>query len=614
VQQRLVHRPDIDGLRGIAILAVLAFDVFEHALRGGHLGIDVLFVVSGYLLSRSILDDLERGTFDLLAFYRRRLRRALPALLLVSLAVLALGWFTLFAGEYRQLGGEVAAAAAFASNFLAWSGRDGGESGILHHLSSLALLAQFCLLWPLVLKLSWHHPTVGPRVIAAILVASFGASVYLTYTHATAALYAPISRAWEPMAGWALVHLQRRGWRWEPAQVDTAATFGGLLLAICFCVVDVGFPLPGWRALLPVFGTAIVISAGSQAWLNRSILSNGLLVGIGLISYPLYLWHWPPLAFAYIVVGGSPSYAPLLALLVLSFVAAIATHLLVERPIRRRERQSADTVRLSALAIAIGVLGCLCYAASGFPGTGFRDPARQAFVDSFARREPPVGCTERCTRRDPEARHAVLLWGDAQAAALYGGLKRTLPGDWQILQVTRSRCIPEIHLGEAGNADRCETWNRAALGTIAAARPDVVVVAYDHGQFPRRLRPIDAKLHELGIARTLFAGPAPHWSTGLPTLVARRLWRDTPRRTFVGLEPQTRMLNDVLERYLTTTDTRGFLDIMELFCDERGCLTYLGEDRTTGLTSSDESLLLPIASDYLARERLAPMITGSVRR
>ena len=606
MQQRPAYRPDIDGLRAVAILAVLAFGTSAQWLRGGHLGIDVFLVVSGYLLSLTILSTLENGTFDLLEFYRRRIRRILPALLLMLLAAFAVGWFFLFAGEYRQLGKEIAAGSTLVTNLLSWSGRNGNDNGMLRHLWSLAILAQFCIVWPVLLK-----KITDPRIIAALLLLSFGISFYWSYSQPVAAFYSPLARAWEPMVGWALVRMDRQGWRWDLPAANTASAFGCVLLAVGFAVVDDGHPFPGWRALLPVVGAGLVLSAGPEAWVNRKILANWTLAGLGVISYPLFLWHWPALAFANLYESETPTSTARIAILAGVLVLALATHALIERPARRR-RGRFDSVGFLAVAIVTALLGSICFAAGGFPGTGFRDPARQAFLDSFEG-TLPVGCTERCTERNPGQRHAVLLWGDVQARALYASLRQDLPADWQVLQVAQPGCLPQLYAGETGTADACERFNRAAVATIAAARPEVVIVVHDRGQLVRRFVSVAARLHEIGVTRTLLVGPAPSWRSGLPTVVARQFWRDTPRYTFTGVDPHILELNETLNRTLIPNDTMAFVDIIGLFCNTDGCLTYLGDDRKTGLTSMDDGHLLPIAADYLVRDRLARMITGSTR-
>ena len=604
MEQRPVHRPDIDGLRGGAILAVLAFGTSAQWLRGGHLGIDVFLVVSGYLLSSTILSNLDNGTFDLLDFYRRRIRRVLPGLLLMLLTVFAVGWFFFFTREYRQLGKEIAAGSTLVTNFLSWSGRNG--NGMLPHLWSLAILAQFCVVWPVLLK-----KIANPRIIAALLLLSFGISFYCSYYHPLAAFYSPLTRAWEPMVGWALVQMHRQGWRWDPPAANTASAFGCLLLAVGFAVVDDGHAFPGWRALLPVLGAGLVLSAGPDAWVNRKILANWILAGLGLISYPLYLWHWPALAFARLIESEPPTSTVRIAVLAAVLLLAVATHALIEHTTRRRRDRSAS-VKLLALAIVTGALGSICFVAGGFPGTGFRDSARQAFLDSFEG-TLPVGCTEHCTERDPARRHAVVLWGDSHAQHLYWGLKQTLPPDWQILQVASSGCFPNPNASGPSTTDYCQHSNWVALQAIAKAKPEVVIVAQESSQRYRRYVEISAKIQPLGIKRTLFAGPTPHWMTGLPAIVARKLWPDTPRRTFVSYNPRIWELNESLKMTFLTTDAMAFVDIIGAFCNAGGCLTYLGDDRKTGLISMDDAHLLPIASDFLARELLARMITGSVK-
>ena len=400
--------------------------------------------------------------------------------------------------------------------------------------------------------------------------------------------------------------------------------------------------------MLPVGAAFLLIAAGPDASWNRRLLSNPVLVGIGLVSYPLYLWHWPVLTFARIYESTVPTRSLRVTALAFSLVLAVATYRLVERPIRRGPRLDFKAVALLGAVAAMGALGLLCYAANGLPGTGFRDPAREAFVDyfddggtewRFGRREglaekfrlecdfydleryraqratavPLSSIARSCTERDPASKHAVMLWGDSHAQHLYWGLRRTLPPDWQILQVASSGCFPDPDVSGPSTIDYCRQSNWVALQTIAKARPDVVIVAQERGQSVRRFRQISAKIQPLGIGRTLFAGPSPHWNTALPLVVARKLWPHPPRRTLVSRDPLIWDLNETLKRNFTTTDAMAFVDIMGVFCTDDGCFTYLGDDPKTGLTSMDDAHLLPIASEYLARQLLAGMVTSSVR-
>lgn len=310
------YRPDIDGLRAVAVLSVVAFHLSPNLLRGGFTGVDVFFVISGFLITSIILKGLGRGSFSLLDFYARRIRRILPALLLVLVAVFVAGWFLLFDGEYRVPGKHVAGATAFLSNFIYW-----GESGyfdkdaktkVLLHLWSLGIEEQFYVVWPALLMLvsRFRHGIVAAIVVTIVL--SFAVNIHLSGRAPAEAFYSPASRAWELMVGCALAWLVGRGWQLQgaPAQAASAAGFG--LLAAGFLLPDHASAFPGWWALLPTLGAFLVIAAGPQALPNRLILTNRAAVAVGLISYPLYLWHWPLLALRLAAVG-------------VAFIAATAT-------------------------------------------------------------------------------------------------------------------------------------------------------------------------------------------------------------------------------------------------------------------------------------------------
>jgi peptidoglycan/LPS O-acetylase OafA/YrhL len=581
VEHGRTPRADIEGLRAIAVIAVLAFDASARWLPGGFAGVDIFLALSGYLITSTVAQDIAGGTFDLRAFYERRLRRLLPALIVVLIACFAVGWFVLFADEYRALGRDMAGAAALAD------GRS--PTQILRHLWPVAALVLFYIAWPLLLHSLCGRPQIIDAIVGALL-------AFL--------LVRNISSGWELMAGCALACLQRRSWHWHGPGGDLATVLGVLLLA-----AGVVLGLPGRGAMLPVLGALLILSAGPHSWFSRKVLGNPIAVMLGLISYPLYLWHWPLLAFLEIADSTIPAAIQRVAALVLALLLAVLTYRFVEWPARRRVK----TGVLLCLASATGLLGFACYQTKGFPGTGVRASDRQAFLDFFAGEGIDPGCTTHCTTRDPSRRHAVLLWGDSHAQELYSGLQGNLPADWQILQVARPGCFPDATVTGPSTADACAQSNWTALQTIAVARPEIVIVAQDRGQLIRRFNAMGATLSGLGVTRTLFLGPTPRWRTGLPTIVARRLWPDTPRRTRIGLDPSLNRLNDTLDEYFTTSETMAFVDVMGVFCTEAGCLTYVGDDRRAGLTSGDGNHLRPAASDHLARQLLARLVAGSVK-
>ncbi len=356
------YRPDLDGLRAVAVLAVLAFHAFPKAAPGGFAGVDVFFVISGFLISGIIFEALRAGRFSFVDFYWRRIRRIFPALVLVLAACLGLGWMLLLPDEYRSLGRHALAGAGFLSNIALW--REAGyfapaaELNPLLHLWSLGVEEQYYLVWPLALAFFAARPRALPWMVAGLAAASFALNIWLTPRAPSAAFYLPMTRFWELMAGSALayhVHYGTPGRR----MADLKAAAGLALVLAGIVVLSAHRPFPGWWALLPVAGTALLISAGPAAWINRRILSNPVMVSIGLISYPLYLWHWPLLAYARISGDGEPPAALRLALLAMSFVLAWLTYELVEKKIRFTGAASVKRLSVPALGAAMAVVGAL---------------------------------------------------------------------------------------------------------------------------------------------------------------------------------------------------------------------------------------------------------------
>lgn len=392
------YRSDIDGLRAIAVLAVVSFHAFPSLARGGFIGVDIFFVISGFLISTIIFDSLERNSFSFVAFYSRRIRRIFPALLLVLAACFAFGWFALLADEYKQLGKHIWGGAGFVSNFIFWQ-----ESGYfdnfaytkpLLHLWTLGIEEQFYIFWPLILWSAWKLRLNLLAMTAIIIAVSFALNIKEIHSDAVAAFYSPQTRFWELLTGSALAYVtlhkhqlfskinQKIGSRpglkiyasaseadgggiWSNIQ----SIFGTLLIALGALIITKEKPFPGWWAVLPTLGSALVISAGSKAWLNRAVLSNRSLVWIGLISYPLYLWHWPLLSFAWIVGGQMPAPGTRIAIVLVSLLLAWLTYIFIERPIRFTGFCNAKT---AVLIVLMGIAGFAGYYTGKRDGFAFR--------------------------------------------------------------------------------------------------------------------------------------------------------------------------------------------------------------------------------------------------
>lgn len=373
------YRPDIDGLKGLAIIFVFVFHYAEKWLPGGFVGVDVFFVISGYLVGRSVFQNLERKKFKLSAYFAHRARRIFPSLILLLFVLLPMGWLVLLPNEYTSLGKHIGAASVFMSNWLLW--REVGyfdtaaELKPLLNLWSLGMEEQFYLVFPALVFLGILLRGCIGYVLAACLLATFVASEANIADMKAWAYFHPLSRLWELLVGAVLAYAQIKGFgrrvglnsgRWLS---QLSASLGLVLLVWGGFFYTKSMVFPGAAALLPVLGAALVIAAGSEAWLGKYLLSRNILIGIGLISYPLYLWHWPLLSFVRIIDGMEPSVITKVVLALVTLVLSIGSYFLIEKPVRfgglRKIRWI--PVALWALLLIAGGAGYGVYKSQGFP-------------------------------------------------------------------------------------------------------------------------------------------------------------------------------------------------------------------------------------------------------
>lgn len=364
------YRPDIDGLRAFAVLAVLFYHAFPAALPGGFVGVDVFFVISGFLITSILIHDMSEHRFSFASFYGRRARRIFPALVVCLATILVYGFIALTPSELAQLGKHVFFGAGFLSNIALWSEAGYFDTAAVYkpllHLWSLGVEEQFYILWPVLLWLAFWIKANIPRLLAILSIVSFGMNVALSLTSVSDDFYLPVSRFWELLAGGALA---LSGRIIHPAHIRSWASFAGTAaLLASVALFTSGLRFPGWFALLPVAGTAAMIFAGPDAPMNRSVFASRAFVAVGLISYPLYIWHWPLISYAYIIRLGKPP-TPLMgaAIIAASFVLAWLTYRFVECPVRFGVAQHRNTkITVSFLAL-IGACGAIVWAAHGFP-------------------------------------------------------------------------------------------------------------------------------------------------------------------------------------------------------------------------------------------------------
>lgn len=534
------YRPEIDGLRAVAVLPVLLFHARIPGFRGGYIGVDVFFVISGFLITTLILQDLQAGRFSLRDFYIRRARRILPALFVMLLVVVPFGWAWMVPSQLADLGWHLAGTLAFVANVVRlW--RDGSyfdtlaEEKPLLHVWSLSVEEQFYLVFPLAMILLWRLPARWPRlrsgpwlgpalVLGIAAVASFALAVWAVEAKPRAAYYLLPFRAWELLAGaLAAVALQNgplRPNRW-------IAGLGLGLIGVAVVGLDEQSGVPGVAALLPVAGTvAVLMHARAECGVGR-VLAWRPFVWMGLISYSLYLWHQPVLAFARLRSTGPLDGAMLAALLALTFALAWVTWRFIETPFRRGQMPLHITAGLGVGSVTAILSFALVDTMSRGAIWRFPPPVQAQIAAAdwshaclFQATDGPVAFP----RRDcifGQGKHRVAVVGDSMAASLMPGLiAHFADKDVELHQFTHGLCMPARRTVWAGAlATPCPDFiDRAAAHIAATGFDQVIVVAswpgFDHdilidGQFVGRPDAAEQALIRQDMTDTLAAFAAP---------------------------------------------------------------------------------------------------------
>jgi peptidoglycan/LPS O-acetylase OafA/YrhL len=602
------YRPDVDGLRAVAVMLVLNFHAFPAATPGGFIGVDVFFVISGFLITGIIARELEQDRFSLLTFYVRRIRRIFPALLAVLAASLILGWLFLLPALYAQLGIDTFASAAFAANIalLLQSGYFDVASARkpLLHLWSLGIEEQFYLAWPLILMFAARRKMSIVAVAATLGVASFVLNVALIGPRPVAAFYLPFTRAFELLLGavlacsWDRLNQSQRG-------SDIRAWAGAAMIVAAAAVLDSHSAFPGWWAVLPVVGTALLISAPGS-WICRAVLASTPLVWIGLISYPLYLWHWPLLVF-----GAAIKFQPLTLperelILLLSTLLAWATYAYIEKPIRFGQPSARKLWALCAGMVLVGIAGGVVTLGRGFDlrlPVEIREVAgnpklspdmrlHECLLDLATETSFAADCAERGRRP------LLMIWGDSTAGALMHGFRNAQhTRNFAIAQYTAASCIPALNADIPGNPN-CRSSNDKVLGIARELRPDVVLL---HGAWELHLDNVAATvtaLKQIG-ARVVVLGPMPYWRRGLQNEVVRHYMLHqtlVPTRLAGAALSDTEYDHRMREKLLPLG--AEFISARDLLCNADGCLTRLG-DAAADIVVYDQVHLTEKGSEYL---------------
>lgn len=632
------YRPDIDGLRAIAVLSVLIFHAFPEYLPGGFIGVDIFFVISGFLICTIIFENLAQNSFSFLDFYSRRIQRIFPALAVVLLSSWLLAWFTLLPEEFKSLGKHILGGAGFVSNLVLWN-----ESGYfdaasstkpLLHLWSLGIEEQFYLLWPILMWAAYRFRISFILLTLFVLLFSFSLNIFLISDAPVAVFYSPITRIWELLFGSVLawILLPKKQNRQHPIQVfiqslnssqrNGCSALGTLFLLASLACITEASAFPGWWALLPVMGSTLLILSGPNAWVNQKLLSYRVMVWFGLISFPLYLWHWPLLSFTRII-DGTNSMGMRFSMALISILLAWLTYRLIERPLRfgRFASQPVKTKvvwSLMAFMCVVAYMGYAAYARDGIPVQRmlfrssnpllneiltykFQTGPAWRMGSCYLTEQQNAGDFKSCGATIDPTKPTMVLWGDSHAAHLYPGFDKVYAGDFNLLQRTASACPPIMQMDKSSRPF-CREINEQTLGLIAKLHPQRVVLAGNWRDNPwSDLSKTIKALKAIGVPNIYLVGPVPVWENNLPKQIflfcKKNASCNIPVRMQMGLVPSVFELDRLMAQFAIQENVR-YLSPINVLCDERGCLIRTGDAGNT-ITTWDSEHLTDAGSRYL---------------
>lgn len=614
----LNYRPEVDGLRALAVLAVLGFHLGVSGLHGGFVGVDVFFVISGFLITGMLARDAAAGRLSLRRFYRRRFWRLYPALAATVAASLAAGWFILTPAAYARLG-ESAVSALFAvSNVLFWS-----EAGYfdalaitkpLLHTWTLSLEWQFYAVWPLALVGLLRLPAPARwTVLGLVAAASLAASQALLRGHAEAAFYLLPFRAFEFVIGAGLALLPAR----LQAPGNKATAIAGALGLLLFAGAAIGFrshtPFPGLNAVLPAAAAALLIAAGGG--FVGALLRHPLAVWVGQRSYAIYLVHWPLISFHQLQTGGRPDGVEQAALFAASLALAAMLHALIEQPLRRRGGSPAATSRLlptTAAALLVVVAAVVPWASAGAP---WRYPTRLSLALSpgIAAEGGRYTWALFRTLDHPfveDGRPRLLVIGDSQGADFVNLLAASRLRDSVDLAALPSSADCQIvfspefydHPSKQGK-EGCADAGRAIRRDSRIGAADLVVLAFEWRRWtPQFLEREMAGYREMGARRIVLVGRKDQGMAGADVLAATRGFEGAEAYLAAHPHEEAWQVNAALA---AGAGSYAYYDLMGVVCPTPGYCRVVTDDQLP--LFFDPNHLTSYGAAALAEQAMAPL-------
>jgi peptidoglycan/LPS O-acetylase OafA/YrhL len=620
-------RKDINGLRAIAVIAVMLFHFNPAWLPGGYAGVDIFFVISGYLITGIIFRGLQKNTFSLIAFYTSRARRIIPALAAMCFVLLLFGWFYLLPLQYGELGKHIASSLGFFSNvvYRAEAGyfTAGAHEKWLLHTWSLSVEWQFYMIYPIAL-LALSKRVALPilrRLVLVSCVFGFIFCVYSSFHSPERAFYLLPARAWELLVGGVayLYPIKLQGLKQRALE-----SVGLLMIALSFIVLSEKDVWPGYLSLLPVIGTLLVIVSVRQ---DSALTNNPFSQWTGKLSYSLYLWHWPVVVFmsnaGYLSSDRNAVFG-----IAVSLALAWMSYSLIEKSSVQNSPYHWKFATVSALIALVFTGGVAVNASEGAVSSlrSISNSDKARFVNDYAamlghiyetywikcdavtafNQSGKATIDPACIRKQGEG--GVFLWGDSHAQAMSIGLRTLLPKGTPFYQVASVSCRPNLvddhDFNKSPSRMACNYSNKTALEGIQALRPDVVILVQKEEHDKTNWNEIAAQLKSYGVKHVVLVGPLPQWSPSLPSVIANRHWNTTDSHISDSALDQSVMTTERAIQSSIDQKTIDFVSLIDKLCIADSCLVRLPDGHS--LLQFDASHLTEKGSIFIVKNYVIP--------
>jgi len=647
----LKYRADIDGLRAVAVISVILFHAGYRFIEGGFVGVDVFFVISGYLITSLILSEKQKGQFSFASFYERRARRILPALFFVVIISVPFAYMWLTPEHLESFGWSLGAVATFSSNFLFWYENNGyfaADSDLkpLLHTWSLAVEEQFYVIFPLFLMLVFRFGKRGILLLLAVgLAISFSAAIWGTYNRPDPTFYLLPTRGWEILLGAIAAFYPTRTQTLcvRSLWLNTLSLLGIGMIVFSVLTFDQFIPFPGIYALLPTVGTLLLILFSRPGTYVHSVLSLNILVRIGLISYSAYLWHFPLFAYMRYRNISEPSDLTMGVASISVLVIAYFSWRFVEQPFRIGGSFTRRVFGIGVVVICIG-FASFTLVSQQTDGFAFRySPYALNLVQTSKENGVSTGCflgpekdtfPDSCIRTSQIFDSHFLLIGDSHAAGWYSALRARLAEESvELSLLSYSGCVPQVsedRLMELPNlterieysiSSRCRQIKSEITQRATAESYDGIIIFVHHTQWMTdnndSLLPnyqhlffndID-ELRKRSGSDVYVVGNAPFWPGGLPRILSLEVnavtddeaWRNLATVSAHGVLDQSPLVDDELVKTFDNSQMEYF-SLMDLFCERSSCLRIVTNADVPSPVVYDGSHLSSAGAQFVAAE------------